>query len=389
MPDPRQVSGKRDASQAVGTPASDGDTTTGSDAIRGQLRGMTYTQGLALLSPVQLSPGANPRSGADLDGASERLDTCAEGDDARYGEERLRDAIQCIYEVGGDLSDAMFDPAADLGQRQALRALLDEVNRRIAITERGLADLRDRTSGGSQASAFTNLLALAFGENTVGMHLRPRARESIRGVGASRLAAATAAYGAFKVLDRWALRGFASDTLDEIFASARGVPLRNGQCVDLGKAPQPGESVSSTDAAEAGLGGVGPQVAAQNPKLKWGNPKSVPTYGHTFRAHGQKVSESSMRDRARAADRKLGVSNECQIGAWNNDKTAADFLAAEVKGKAPASVFETNVTPSDGRAFLADGEKLAVDKARIVMRSNGAIRTAFPFSSTKQTDDEA
>lgn len=130
-------------------------------------------------------------------------------------------------------------------------------------------------------------------------------------------------------------------------------------------------------------------IAAHNPELKWGNSKSAPTYGHTFRAHGQKVSKSSMRDRARAADTKLGVSNECQIGAWNDDQSAADFLAEKVKGKASGSVIEATVAPSDGRAFLADGEALAVDTARIVMRTNGAIKTAFPFSSTKRTDDES
>jgi len=37
-----------------------------------------------------------------------------------------------------------------------------------------------------------------------------------------RLAAATAAYGATKVFDRWALGSFASNWLDEIFADVRG-----------------------------------------------------------------------------------------------------------------------------------------------------------------------
>jgi len=66
-------------------------------------------------------------------------------------------------------------------------------------------------------------MAFIFGENTIGMHLRERARGGIRGSNAMRLAAATAAYGATKVFDRWALRGFASEWLDDVFAEVRGV----------------------------------------------------------------------------------------------------------------------------------------------------------------------
>ena len=37
--------------------------------------------------------------------------------------------------------------------------------------------------------------------------------------------------------------------------------------------------------------------------------------------------------------------------------------------------------PGMGRSFLADGSELTTDMARIVVKPDGAVRTAFPFSS--------
>lgn len=39
--------------------------------------------------------------------------------------------------------------------------------------------------------------------------------------------------------------------------------------------------------------------------FKWGNPKSKPTYGHTFSEHGQKMKPSQLIDRARNKDHQV------------------------------------------------------------------------------------
>lgn len=163
--------------------------------------------------------------------------------------------------------------------------------------------------------------------------------------------------------------------------SLRGLPL-DAQEARLKPEGGPGGAVvQKKDAVQ--------MAGEEGSTLKWGNPKSVPTYGHTFLRHGQKVKQDSMQERARAADTKKGVTNQCQIGAWNDDQGAADFLATAVKGHAPGEVFETSAGGGGGRSFLADGTRLTPDKARVVMRADGSIKTAYPFASGKQTDDDA
>jgi RHS repeat-associated protein len=53
-----------------------------------------------------------------------------------------------------------------------------------------------------------------------------------------------------------------------------------------------------------GSGSSGPQGTA--PTLKWGNPTSRPTYGHTFSDHSAKLSPAQLTDRARGLGIRLG-----------------------------------------------------------------------------------
>jgi hypothetical protein len=110
---------------------------------------------------------------------------------------------------------------------------------------------------------------------------------------------------------------------------------------------------------------------ANTGKFKWGNPKSGPTYGHTFDDHGKKLKPSQLSDRARAKGH--------QIGQWTDDKAAADFIA-EVAKKGPG-VHEAPLPAGMGRSFMGDGKELATDMARVVVKPDGAVRTAFPYSS--------
>ena len=63
----------------------------------------------------------------------------------------------------------------------------------------------------------------------------------------------------------------------------------------------------------------------------------------------------------------------------------ADFLSEAVRGN--EGVFDV-VLSSDikARSILPDGTELIPDKARIVMNTDGSIKTAYPYNSNYPTD---
>jgi hypothetical protein len=125
-------------------------------------------------------------------------------------------------------------------------------------------------------------------------------------------------------------------------------------------------------AIESGAkGAAGAQPGEPASQLKWGNPKSTPTYGHTFLDHTSKLTRAQMIDRARS----LGH----QVGQWIDDVKGAEFIAG-VARRGPG-IHDVPLPPGLGRSFLADGTELQANMARVVVKPNGAIRTAFPFSS--------
>nr|WP_242466809.1 polymorphic toxin-type HINT domain-containing protein [Brevibacillus brevis] len=109
-----------------------------------------------------------------------------------------------------------------------------------------------------------------------------------------------------------------------------------------------------------------------NPKWKWGNSKSGPTYGHTFDEHGQKVTDRQLADRAR------GMGH--QIGKFLDNQSTADFLADVAKEG--SGVYDLAL-PSHikGRAFLPDGTELTPDRFKVVIKEDGSIKTAYPYNS--------
>jgi len=135
------------------------------------------------------------------------------------------------------------------------------------------------------------------------------------------------------------------------------------------------EAVSAVKEVRVLQGGVAITVAmaahGEGTQTKWGDPKSTPTYGHTFLDHGSKMTPEQLVDRARG----LGH----QVGQWTDDDEAARFIA-EVARRGPG-IHDVPLPPGLGRTFLADGTELATDMARVVVKPNGAVRTAFPFSS--------
>jgi hypothetical protein len=105
---------------------------------------------------------------------------------------------------------------------------------------------------------------------------------------------------------------------------------------------------------------------------KWGNPTSRPTYGHTFEDHTQALRKEQLVDRARSKGH--------QIGQWTDDLAAANFLAQQAAILGPGE-HEVPILPGAGRSFLKDGTELTTDMARIIVRPNGTIKTAFPYNS--------
>jgi hypothetical protein len=105
--------------------------------------------------------------------------------------------------------------------------------------------------------------------------------------------------------------------------------------------------------------------------FKWGNPSSKPTYGHTFLDHTMKLKPRELIDRARGKGH--------QIGQWLDDNAAAGFIA-EVAKKG-SGIHDFPIPRGVGRSFLGDGTELSTDMARVVVKPNGSVRTAYPYNS--------
>lgn len=115
------------------------------------------------------------------------------------------------------------------------------------------------------------------------------------------------------------------------------------------------------------------QKAAKAKLFKWGNPKSTPTYGHTFSEHGSKKKPNQLIDRAKALKH--------QVGQWLDEKSAADFLSKVAK-KGPG-VHEVPLPSSiRSRSYLPDGKEVKADSARVVVKADGGIKTAFPYNKS-------
>ena len=112
--------------------------------------------------------------------------------------------------------------------------------------------------------------------------------------------------------------------------------------------------------------------------MKWGNPKSTPTYGQTIYEHGQRKTPQQLIGRAN------GKNNKTQVGQWLDDQQAADFLADfAINNTEGPGVYDVEL-PSEikGRSFMPDGTELDVNMARIIIDWDGSIKTAFPYNSS-------
>ena len=104
--------------------------------------------------------------------------------------------------------------------------------------------------------------------------------------------------------------------------------------------------------------------------LKWGNPTSKPTYGHTFEKHGAGAKNS-----AALLGRARGPKGGPQ-GQWLDNKAVAKWLAEQRPG-----ISEPKTIPLPqgmGQVIRPDGSIVPATRATLVPAPNGGYRTAFP-----------
>jgi len=109
----------------------------------------------------------------------------------------------------------------------------------------------------------------------------------------------------------------------------------------------------------------------------WNNPESKETYGKTFVDHGSHFPIPEMMTKAKNSGH--------QLGQWQDNQIAADFIA-EIAQEKGAGVYDVTLPSSATESFpaivyLATGFKHQADKARIIVKEDGSIDTAYPFSS--------
>ena len=107
--------------------------------------------------------------------------------------------------------------------------------------------------------------------------------------------------------------------------------------------------------------------------LDWGNLGSEVTYGNAFSEHGSHHQIKDLMIKAKA--------NKQQFGQWINDQQAADFIA-EIAQKRGVGTYDVTL-PNDlpRRLFLATGIQDRADMARIIVKEDGSVQTAYPFNS--------
>ena len=111
-----------------------------------------------------------------------------------------------------------------------------------------------------------------------------------------------------------------------------------------------------------------------NPRIiQWGNPKSIPAYGHSRLQHGSHISLQSLIDRARELNKPQGQFYD-------------DMTIVELERKAPKRRGSYIVTDDKsggiGRVIHPDGAITEnVTKVLLVRKADGTVRTSYPITN--------
>jgi hypothetical protein len=143
-------------------------------------------------------------------------------------------------------------------------------------------------------------------------------------------------------------------------------------------------------APEGSVGGVGEGVGATGESAgaeealrapgegtgftgKWGDPSSVPTYGHSKSVHGAKRPPQQLLDRARG--------KQDDQGQWYDDN---DIVEAEQRAPTEPGFHVVDLKRPIGRVYHPDGSITeGVTQAGVVRKKDGAVRSSFPYHKQK------
>ena len=100
------------------------------------------------------------------------------------------------------------------------------------------------------------------------------------------------------------------------------------------------------------------------------NPKSIKIFGHTFNKHGQKIKINQLKDRAR---------NNQQIGQFLDDKIAAPYVFSLAQ-KGPGVHEMLLPIQVEARVALPNGNIIDANLLRVIVKSDGSIKTAYPLN---------
>ena len=109
--------------------------------------------------------------------------------------------------------------------------------------------------------------------------------------------------------------------------------------------------------------------------LSWGNPKSEPAYGHSFKEHGAQRDAQSLRDRA--------VAKGDPQGHWEHND-----LIVEAEQRAPLNPGPNTKNPGEhivdmgrpiGTVYHPDGREEVVTRCIVVRDADNTVVTSYPI----------
>ena len=143
-------------------------------------------------------------------------------------------------------------------------------------------------------------------------------------------------------------------------SASSGVPAAANA---TGKAPSPGPPVTSGPAPPTREPGQGiPGIDG------WGDPKSVPAYGHSRSQHGAQKLARDFEGRAGGTQKP--------IGQWLDNQF---IVEAEQRAPLGEGRHLVDMGKPVGREFQPDGSvKTGVTKARVIRRADNTVITSYP-----------
>jgi len=112
--------------------------------------------------------------------------------------------------------------------------------------------------------------------------------------------------------------------------------------------------------------------------IQWGNPKSIPAYGHSRLQHGSHISLQSLIDRARELNTPQGQFYDDMTIVESERKTPKQRGSYIIIDDKPGGI---------GRVIHPDSTITEnVTKVLVVRKANGTLRTSYPITNQYTKD---